>query len=126
MGQANQKSGQIVFAVAAETIIVGIPQDAWDHMKTGKTNTFNLRSIGLPFNLVIFGGKSRAHVLDTLKPTLHPDAKVDTESDYSIPEDEQAIVRLRRAAQKHMRDRFLVTLADDDADKLVNAIIKSE
>lgn len=63
------KEQRIVFAIGddKETVILGIPEAAWEFMKNGMTHTFDLRSLGVPIRLILFGGKDWAACLAPLK-----------------------------------------------------------
>lgn len=39
-------------------IVLGIPKGAWEYMKDGKTNTFDLTKAGIPVKLMIYGAES--------------------------------------------------------------------
>ena len=54
----------IGYASAQETedgvplVMIGVPEGAWDHIKDGKTNHFDLTPVGLPVKFIIYGGKT--------------------------------------------------------------------
>lgn len=52
-----------------ETVLIGIPAAGWEFMKDGRTHTFDLRSLGIPVRIALFGGKDRATLLASLKTT---------------------------------------------------------
>lgn len=39
------------------TVILGMPQGAWDFMADGLTHTFDLTKVGVPVQVIIFRGK---------------------------------------------------------------------
>lgn len=56
---------KIVFAVSpagqgdgAPVVVLGVPKDAWEYMRDGKTHTFDLTKAGIPIKLVLFGAES--------------------------------------------------------------------
>ncbi len=57
---------KVVFGVSADAgdgvplVVVGIPAGAWDYMRDGRTNHFDLTRIGLPIKLVLFGAADHA------------------------------------------------------------------
>lgn len=66
---------KVVFAITEDkgTLILGIPQAGWEFMKDGMTHTFDLRSLGVPIRLILFGAKDRKtalKLLNTDKDTL--------------------------------------------------------
>lgn len=48
-------------------IILAMGQAAWDYCKDGKTHTFDLSSAGLPVQLMIAGGPTRAGVVELVR-----------------------------------------------------------
>lgn len=58
---------QIVFAIApspqGKILLLGVTRAAWDHMRDGKTHTFDLRKAGLDFQLLMFGGKNHTDIM---------------------------------------------------------------
>lgn len=64
---------KMVFGIAPTTdgkppvITLGIPEGAWNHMKDGKTHTFDLTKVGFPVRLLVFGGKDHAAVLQSIE-----------------------------------------------------------
>lgn len=101
---------RVVFAVDSgmTTAILGVSHKAWLYMRDGKTHTFDLRKMGFPINIVLLGGKTRAHIIDHLGPLLGSGPKIaDMHSENAIPEDEKAITRMRNATRPyvpHMKD----------------------
>lgn len=67
------KENKIAVALAdappggVQTAILGVPKGAWDYMSDGKTHTFDLRQVGIPVQIVIFGGNDRATVMETME-----------------------------------------------------------
>ena len=68
---------QIVFALATmknETdmpaLLIGVSEKAWEYMSDGKTHTFDLKFIGLPIQIVLFGGKDLKEIKDTYTSIL--------------------------------------------------------
>lgn len=62
------KEQNIIFAIAGpavgddaamNTIIIGIPRKAWEHMKDGKTHHLTLEKAGVPIQIVLFGGRDQ-------------------------------------------------------------------
>jgi hypothetical protein len=39
-------------------VLLGIPAEAWEYMKDGKTHNFDLTKVGLPIKIIIFGAES--------------------------------------------------------------------
>jgi len=60
------KPEQVVFAVSPSPgekgadVILGIPLAAWEHMKDGKTHTFDLTKLGLPLRIILYGAPDQA------------------------------------------------------------------
>lgn len=68
---------KVVFAITDDpkdkTVILGVSDAAWNFMKDGMTHTFDLRSLGVPFKIILFGGRTNAQIrnmLNTDKNTL--------------------------------------------------------
>lgn len=59
---------KVVFGIddKKEVVILGIPEAGWRYMKNGMTHTFDLSRYGIPFKIVLFGGKDRASLLKML------------------------------------------------------------
>lgn len=53
-------------AAGPKTLIVGMPFGAWRYMKDGKTHHFDLSALGIPLQVMIFGGKDGDDVRRTL------------------------------------------------------------
>lgn len=47
-------------------ILIGIPAKAWEEMQNGMGKDIDLRKIGIPIVLMVFGGKDRAECEDTI------------------------------------------------------------
>lgn len=47
-------------------LILGIPTQAWDYMKDGKTHHFDLTKIGLPVKLMLFGAENHDAAMKVL------------------------------------------------------------
>lgn len=54
---------------AKPVVILGVPQGAWDFMEGGLTHTFDLTSLGIPIQLLMFRGKDYADLVSTLENT---------------------------------------------------------
>jgi hypothetical protein len=73
----SQHEDQISFAVAPDAqgdgiplVIIGIPRDAWDHMKGGKTHHVDLTKAGIPMKFMLFGGKDHKEIWKTLDAAM--------------------------------------------------------
>lgn len=72
MSQRNVEE-KIVFALApirgesVPVLLLGIPAGAWDHMKDGKTHTFDLTSIGMPVKLMLYGARDHAEAMSLIE-----------------------------------------------------------
>jgi hypothetical protein len=73
---------KMVFGVSHEgqgdgvpVVLIGIPESAWDYIKTGKTSHFDFTNIGVPVKLIIFGAPTRAEALSVLERVSAPDCK---------------------------------------------------
>lgn len=63
---------KMVFAIAQTSdgvpmIILGIPRAAWLHMKDGKTHEFDFTKAGQPFRMMLFGGRDRKTLVETMQ-----------------------------------------------------------
>ncbi len=61
---------KVVFGIAPSpngpVAILGVTAAAWDYMKDGKTHTFDLRGIGFPVQIMMFGAQNHARVVELL------------------------------------------------------------
>lgn len=48
-------------------VILGIPAGAWDYMRGGLSHTFDLTSVGIPIQIIMFRGESYADVISTIE-----------------------------------------------------------
>lgn len=113
-------------------LVLGVSRDAYKFMSKGRTHTFDLRYLGLPTQLVMFGGKSRAHILDQCK-IFSGDAPVvaDMHSEHAVAEDESMIFKMRAAARAWQvfngygdPQTPLADCTDEELDRLFKAILR--
>jgi excisionase family DNA binding protein len=90
---------KMVFAIAPEgqgdgvpLLLLGIPAGAWDHMKEGKTHTFDLTVIGLPVKLMLFGAADHATAMGFIETKLSKEGTpylnmLDTDFSIKPPKD---------------------------------------
>jgi hypothetical protein len=114
----------VVFALSEDNkfVILGVPEAAWEYMKDGKTHTFDLNAVGVPVSLVMFGGKTRGHVLETLGATMKL-PELDTKTDYGVKEDERQLPRMRANARAYLADYVGPGVSDDWLDGLFKVIL---
>ena len=65
------KPEQCVFGLAAQPdgspiAIIGVPDEAWRYMADGRTHTFDLRSLGFPVQIILFGARDHRQALDLI------------------------------------------------------------
>jgi hypothetical protein len=95
MADGKSVEEKIIFALAPPTdkpggngnpvLMLGIPKGAWDYMKDGMCHTFDLTKIGLPVQLVVFGGNTHESTLADLHRAIGQIPVVDLRSaDFSI------------------------------------------
>ena len=79
MNSANKKTPierKIVFAVGQGTspgtpmIVMGMPAGAWVYMKDGNTHHFDFTNIGIPLQLVLYGGKDHGDCMQKIESVL--------------------------------------------------------
>jgi hypothetical protein len=79
---------KVVFAIGndgeTDVVLLGISEKSWEYMKDGKTHTFDLARLGLPFKVVLFGGKTRESIMEIVKTLMHSDARDVSAIDMSI------------------------------------------
>lgn len=68
------------------TIVIGIPEAAWDYMKDGKTHHFTFVSEGIPVQLMLFGGPDMPSVQATLVEAGAAPAPKSGLKDLGIPD----------------------------------------
>lgn len=73
-GEEVTMEQKIVFAMHApeaegkpSTLIVGIPAQAWEFMKAGKTHNLDLTKLGVPVQLMLFGADDHEAAMTMLK-----------------------------------------------------------
>lgn len=85
---------KIVFAISpgsgdgVPVVIVGIPVGAWDYMREGKTNHFDLTKVGLKCKFVMFGAATHDAALRALQAgaSARGEPMLDERrTDFSIP-----------------------------------------
>lgn len=62
---------QCVFGLGAQEdgsplAIIGVPEAAWQYMRDGKTHSFDLRALGFPVQIILFGAKDHRQALDLI------------------------------------------------------------
>lgn len=72
MNDKPPSTAQCVFAIlpmadGSPLLMIGIAEAAWEYIRDGKTNNFDLRKVGLPFAVAIFGCKDQAEGLKVLE-----------------------------------------------------------
>lgn len=93
MGDKIKDPRQCVFAVVmmadgTPMLTIGIPEAAWEHMRLGNTSEFDMRKIGLPVAVTLFGGKDQDELMAMLSQgaaAAGVDLVHDLGRDYSIP-----------------------------------------
>lgn len=140
MGEAKQRKdaglppktqNQVVFATNPERTLLtlGVPEAAWEYMKDGKTHNFDLRRVGFPVGIMMFGGPSRAAILDQLSPVMQGKRVLyDMKTDYSIPEapkGERELDRMATRAREWLKTHY-VQISEGEAEKLILAILNPE
>lgn len=81
---------KIVFGISPDTdrsafVILGIPTQAWEFMKDGKTHTFDLTKVGLPIKLILYGAKDHAEAMEKIKGHIGETNFIDSRhEDFSI------------------------------------------
>lgn len=68
------REDRIIFMIGAAekpgdppTLVLGIPKGAWEYIKDGHTNTFDLRKGGVDLKLLVFGCESHDAGVEVLK-----------------------------------------------------------
>lgn len=89
---------KIVFCIAngksendPMTLLLGVPNGAWQYMKDGKTNHFTLESLGIPIRIIMYGAETHEKAMGFIHESA---AKLgiplldERRKDFSIPEAE--------------------------------------
>lgn len=63
---------KVIFALTQDTsgmpvVMLGIPAGAWEHLKHGNTNHFDLSKAGVPVKIIMFGADNRKAILDIIE-----------------------------------------------------------
>jgi hypothetical protein len=106
MPEEKSRHHRIVFVISGPalgdatdttTVIMGIPRDAWEYMKDGKTHHFDISRFGVPCKIVLFGG-------DTFE---------------SVVKDLEDVNKARGFGplRKRFEEDFGIKIEDDDADE---------
>lgn len=71
----QNKEQRVVFAAGTgqegkPLIIMGIPKEAWEYMKDGKTHTFDFTNAGIPIQVVLFGGADHNSIMKSLGTSM--------------------------------------------------------
>jgi arsenate reductase-like glutaredoxin family protein len=80
MGEARRRdeviqrehAKQMVFGVSKAPdgtpyLLLGVTASAWDHIKTGNTNHFDLTNVGVPLRLMIYGASDREAAIKVIE-----------------------------------------------------------
>jgi hypothetical protein len=51
-------------------VLLDIPKGAWEHMKDGKTHTFDLTKIGMPIKIMLYGADDHAAAMKMIEVHL--------------------------------------------------------
>ena len=54
-------------------LILGVSKEAWLFMKDGQTHTFDMSSLGLPFDVLLFGAPTRQAALNMISLGMQAD-----------------------------------------------------
>lgn len=66
----------------AKLVLLGVPEAGWQWMKDGKTHTFDLTKLGIPVQIMLFGGKDQADLKAQL--AIGPDVRDLSSKDMGI------------------------------------------
>ena len=71
---------KVVFGLSSDDkgtpfVILAIPPGAWEYMKDGKTQTFDLSSVGVPIKIMMFGAGSHDDAMKLLTESFHAAGK---------------------------------------------------
>jgi hypothetical protein len=116
---------QVVFFMSEDRslVLLGVPEKAWDYMADGKTHTFNLQSVGFPVQIMLYGGPTRAHIIDAVSAMMKGEPVLyNMKKDYSIPEDKQSGARMRSKARLYLLDYVGAGISDEWLDGLIQTI----
>lgn len=115
-------------------LLLGISKKAWEYMRKGKNHNFDLRRLGLPMQLILFGGATHDHLMDSISLFTGPVPKVaDMHTDNKVKEDERVIPMMRAAARKWEKDlnhlgtpiKPLEHCTDAELDNLFDTLLKA-
>jgi hypothetical protein len=108
---------KIVFALftasdGKPTLILGVPKLAWLYMKDGKTHHFDLSSIGIPLQLMLFGAKNSSQArqfIETGMKLRDQPFHADYDKDFAIqhPEGGTTDVDLLRGVLRDCHDHII-------------------
>ena len=64
---AHNIEEKIVFGLSRDfagrtLLLLGIPAGGWEYMKDGKTSHFDLSSVGVPLQVIVYGGATHDEV----------------------------------------------------------------
>lgn len=67
---ANDKENKVAVMLSdgdPVNVIFAMSKAAWEYISDGKTHTFDLTGVGIPINVMIAGGPTRAGILDDIE-----------------------------------------------------------
>lgn len=133
MVSGDQVPVQAGVTTVPKYLLLGVSSKAWEYMRGGKNHNFDLRRMGLPTQLIMFGGKTHAHLMDSLSLWTGPVPKIaDMHTDNAVPVDEQAMPRMRAAARGWGYEQLsgamhypLANLNDEELDDLITTTLQA-
>lgn len=139
MVSALQDDQRMVFAIGQTSavdpatqqniplLIMGITKKSFHFLMKGDNfQQFDFTRQGLATYMLVIAGETRAHVLDKMSVYMPGPKVADMHSDNIIPQDEQAVPKMRMKArgwQNGEGERLLANAHDSELDDLFQTIL---
>lgn len=112
-------------------LIMGITKKSFHFLMKGDNfQQFDFTRQGLATYMLVIAGETRAHVLDKMSVYMPGPKVADMHSDNIIPQDEQAVPKMRERARAYNVDLGdgvphypLAYLSDEELDRLFKSIL---
>jgi hypothetical protein len=91
-------------------LAIGVPTKAWDYMRNGKTHTLDLRKVGVPIRLILFGCRDHAHGCELLTTGAHAEGNqvVDVrDQDLGIKPTSKPIIEVDKSCYRSLRSALI-------------------
>jgi hypothetical protein len=83
------KPEKVVFGIGEDakgtkTVIIGVSDASWKYMRDGRTHTLDLTGLGLPIQIILFGGRTQEGIKALLAKAGDENTRDVTDQDFGI------------------------------------------